>query len=116
MKREVDTKFFTFNQNNSGGYFVTDDKAGICETVIIEAMDNDDAFNKLEKIGENVSGFDSSCSCCGERWSRPWTDDADPEPMVYGEPIEKVTAGMFRKRAFVHYFDGSIKEFVFVKE
>ncbi len=30
MKREIETKFYTFDQNNSGGYFVEDDEAGVC--------------------------------------------------------------------------------------
>lgn len=29
--------FYHFAQNNSGGYFVNDNKAGVCEHIIIEA-------------------------------------------------------------------------------
>ena len=30
MKREIKTNFYTFNQNNSGGYFVENYKYGVC--------------------------------------------------------------------------------------
>ena len=48
--------FYTFDQNNSGGYFVTDDKHGVSEYVIIEADDSEAAISKLESIGSNVDG------------------------------------------------------------
>ena len=118
MERTVNTKFYTFNQNNSGGYFVTDDTNGVCETVIIEALSPNDAWYKLQKIGEKVGSkmFDY-CPCCGERWS-DYMDESDGKehPEIYGVNVEKAEVGLFRNKAFVHYFDGSIKEFALIKK
>ena len=110
MRREIETKFFTFHQNNSGGYYITDDEHGICETVIIEAVSADEAWNKLNKIGENVSGMHDYCACCGERWYECWNDDTET-PEVFGEKVEEVKAMTFKNKTFVHYFDGTIKLF-----
>lgn len=112
MERVIKTKFWEFNQNNSKGYFVEDDENGVCEHVIIEAQTPDEAWSRLEKIGDKVDGFWDCCSCCGERWSK-WfdKDDGKEVPMHCDIPLEEVEKNMFR--AFVHYYDGSIKEFKF---
>lgn len=106
----MDAKFYTFYQNNSGGYFIKNDEYGICETIIIQYYSMDDAREKLNNIGKNVPGFDSYCSCCGERW-----DDCDitpyDTPCIFGIPIDDAEEGWCRKRVFVHYLDGSLKEF-----
>lgn len=108
------TKFFTFDQNNSGGYFVENDEYGVCEYVIIESDTAENACSKLELIGQNVSGFDAYCPCCGERWCS-WMDESDGknQPEIYGESVDTVEKGIFRKRCFVHYMDGTFKEFKF---
>lgn len=108
------TKFYTFDQNNSGGCFVTDLKAGVCETIIIEAQNSKKAFKKLEEIGEKVPGMFDYCECCGERWS-DWVSEKDgkKEPMIYGEPLDLVKKGIFRNKCFVHYIDGKVKQFKF---
>jgi hypothetical protein len=109
------SKFYTFSQNNSGGYFVVDDKAGVAEYLIVEANNAKDANEIFSEIGEKVSGFWDFCECCGCRWDSAWEDydEGTPEPMIYGVPIAEVEQGMFRHRAFVHYLDGTIKEYVF---
>lgn len=114
MERVIKTKFWEFIQNNSGGYFVEDDENGVCESVIIEAQTSDEAWNRLEKVGDKVGGFWNYCGCCGERWSN-WLDEDDGKdvPMHYDTPLEEAEKSMFRDRAFVHYYDGSIKEFKF---
>ena len=105
-------RFFTFSQNNSGGYFVEDNEHGVCEYVIIEADNAEDAWNRLVEIGDKVDGFWVYCSCCGERWYPPY-DNGDEEPMIHGEPLSSVEAWIFRTGAFVHYADGSFKRFSF---
>ena len=106
------TKFYTFNQNNSGGYFVYNDEFGVCEYVIIESEGTSDAWDKLVAIGNNVLDMFDFCGCCGERWSNYITDDGGKDsPMIWGEPLEIVESGIFRSRAFVHYIDGTFKEF-----
>lgn len=117
MQRTIETKFYTFSQNNSGGYFIEDDINGICEEVIVEAKNANEAWDRLQKIGDKVSGFYNYCECCGERWSS-YMDESDgkPVPCIYDTPVEKVTNGAFRNRCFVHYYDDTIKEFVFKKQ
>lgn len=112
MKREIETKFYNFDQNNSGGYFVKSEEHGVCEMVIVEAQNYKEAYARLESIGEHVDGFNNYCSCCGERWSN-WGDDEDgtEHPMIYDERIEVAKKGMFRETAFVHYYDKTFKKF-----
>ena len=64
MERIIQTKFYEFSQNNSGGYFDVDEN--VCHRVIIEAMDEKHAVALFEPMIENQSG---SCPCCGDRWS-----------------------------------------------
>ena len=108
------TKFWNFSQNNSGGYFVEDKENGVNEEVIVEAKNAKEAWERLEKIGSKVDGFFDYCGCCGERWS-DWLDDSDgtSEPMHYDTPLDKVEKSMFRGGCFVHYYDGTIKEFTY---
>ena len=47
MEHTVNTKFYTFSQNNSGGAFVKSDKEGISECVIIEALEVCVLFRKI---------------------------------------------------------------------
>ncbi len=107
-------KFWTFEQNNSGGYFVVDDKNGVCECVVVEAQTPDEAWNRLKEIGDKVDGFWRSCNCCGERWSS-WLDEEDGKdvPMLYNVPLDEAEKCMFQDSAFVHYLDGTVKEFKF---
>lgn len=112
MERTIKTQFFTFNQNNSGGYFVRDKDNGVGEYVIIEATSAEEAKNRLNKIGEKVSGFDEYCSCCGQRWS-DYMDDSDgtETPKVWSNSVEDLKKGSFMEGAYVHYFDGTFKYF-----
>lgn len=70
MKRQVDTKFFMFNQNNSGGSFDVDEN--VCHRVVIEAIDGAHARSIFEPMIECQSG---SCPCCGDRWYPEHTDE-----------------------------------------
>jgi hypothetical protein len=60
----METKFYEFSQNNSGGHFDVDEN--VCHRVVIEATSADHAKRIFEPMIENQSG---SCPCCGERWS-----------------------------------------------
>lgn len=84
MKKD---KFFTFNQNNSGGSFT-----GPACYVIIEARDPDDANRLAERAGLYFNGCDAGidCSCCGDRWWPIYhTDKGDDKPSIYGDPVAK---------------------------
>ena len=49
--------FYTFWQNNSGGYFIENDEFGICEVIIIEANTKQDAINYFRTFEEKESNF-----------------------------------------------------------
>ena len=59
----METKFYEFSQNNSGGSFDVDEN--VCHRVIIEAKNENEAIEKFTPMTDNQSG---SCPCCGERW------------------------------------------------
>ncbi len=111
MKREINTKFFTFDQNNSGGSFVRDSQRGICEYVIIEAINSDDANSRAENIGLYFNGCedDRDCPCCGDRWYAN-SDKGEDVPSLYGKPIDEMEKSWYRNTVFVHYIDGTFKE------
>jgi len=79
MKREVETKFYKFRQNNSGGYY--DDDENVAAIVVIEALDEKHAMSIMEPLIENCS---PSCSCCGDRWSLYLSDEIEEEDMLKG--------------------------------
>lgn len=66
------TKFYEFNQNNSGGiYDVTED---VTSVVIIEAYTEQQAVEILEPMIEDQS---ASCRCCGERWNTSYVEEVN---------------------------------------
>jgi hypothetical protein len=105
--------FFDFHQNNSGGSFSYDDKAGIAETVIVEAASATEANEKAERVGLYFDG-DGDCRCCGNRWYELWSgDEGTAEPLVYGKKIAHAKVkGVKRKKkptVYIHYTDGRIE-------
>lgn len=107
--------FFYFSQNNSGGSFHFDEKAGITHHVIVEARDLDAAIDKAESIGLYFDGCDSGrdCPCCGDRWHKPWKEDGTKEPELYGMSIENFLKSDstyfwmdFEREICVHYENG----------
>jgi hypothetical protein len=108
-------KFFTFNQNNSGGEFDIDLESGISEYVIIEAATASEANDRAEEIGLYFDGCNNEmdCECCGDRWSRAWEDElGDDTPMIYGEDVFTVKKVFFGGIVFIHYLDGKIEKVV----
>lgn len=111
MKREVETKFFHFNQNNSGGYFIKNAEHGIDHHVVIEAVSAEDAWSRLSRFDEKIDGFFDFCQCCGMRWDECDEDEGSNVPCIYSTPIEKYSDDWFSEYAYVHYFDGTVKQF-----
>ena len=104
MERVINTKFFTFGQNNSGGYYIVNDD--VAAFLIIEAQNANEAISKMEDITEDYSQF---CSCCGQRWSS-WMDDSDgtEEPMVYEAKIKvEKLKGWMSTSTIIYYYDGT---------
>jgi hypothetical protein len=104
---EVDLKWFTFRQNNSGGSFAVDDQ--VAEVVCIQARNASEAIRKAEEVC-GPSGEDW-CGCCGERWSY-WISDEDGTdgPTLYGEPIHAASGWCVGDGVRLHHFDGSVTE------
>lgn len=101
--------FFLYDQNNSGGQFYYDHKAGISEEVWIEADSAKEADEKAKEIGLY---FDDDClvdcSCCGSRWSRNWYGDYDVEGEGYKSPMVVRYAWTTDVAGYVHYKDGRV--------
>ena len=115
MERTVNTKFYEFRQNNSGGSFSNSEKDGIAEYVVIEALNAEHANTIAEGIGLYFDGCDNGndCPCCGDRWYRVDESDGSDVPSIYGEPLENVKKSFFRDKCFVHYLDGKFKKVEF---
>jgi hypothetical protein len=76
--------FYTFTQNNSGGYFKGP------EYVIVEADSASEAnyiaLNHTDSpIYFNGCRTGNDCSCCGDRWSAVWEDCGTCTPEIYGD-------------------------------
>lgn len=124
------SRFFDYRQNNSGGSFIIDPKAGIGVNVIIEANDADHANTIAEGLGlywygSQSDGYDDDddayntrdCPCCGDRWypQDASYDKGDEVPSIYGEDV---SGGVFKTEwfdwgdSFIHYLDGRIETVV----
>lgn len=106
---EVDLKWYTMSQNNSGGYFIRNDE--VRDTVIIQATSPEDAQSRADRI---TCGNDSYCECCGERWYT-WFSSTDGKevPSLYGTPIDELDREAFRYDAVLYYFDGTKRFYKF---
>lgn len=109
-------KFFTFDQNNSGGRFIENHKAGITHRVIIQAFDHEEANRRAEEIGIYFDDdYFYDCRCCGQRWYRTWKGEATDVPEVYGQDV---SGGVYfpsayhtqwtEAEAYIHYLSGKI--------
>ena len=110
------TKFYTFRQNNSGGSFDHEPTDGIGLAVFVEANDLAHAIQRAERIGLYFNGCDTGrdCSCCGDRWSEPWTDAGTEQPTLYGQPWRPAIEGEEPKLewsipSYIHYIGGEFK-------
>ncbi len=76
--------WFTFRQNNSGGYYhgpqyvIVEAESSFSANTV--AQENDVYFNGINK------GID--CHCCGDRWDRVHQGDGTDEPMIYNVKID----------------------------
>ena len=107
MKKKL--KFFTFNQNNSGGSFVSNET--VDHFVIIQAENTRQANDKAEAVGIYFNGCDQDidCSCCGDRWYATYGEGTD-KAEVYGKPASKYKPS-FGGGVIVHYANGKTKRY-----
>lgn len=105
IQESIPKRYYLLRQNNSGGYFITDDALGIGENIIIEARNYQDVLNKIQEFGSKYSGFFKYCSCCGERW---YYDEADFEEAPF-----EIDLDVYHYESdiiYVHYLDGTINK------
>jgi len=76
----IQTKFFHYHQNNSGGSF-----SSPAINVVVEAISAKDADSRAENIGLYFDG-EGDCGCCGDRWSTQY-GKGEEVPSIYGEPL-----------------------------
>lgn len=105
----VGLKWWVFDQNNSGGYFIQNED--VDHYVAIQALNAKHAMQRAEDILENYS---ESCECCGSRWYY-WIDDSDGTtiPEIYGTPYTETKKSYYRENMIVHYIDGTKEKYVF---
>jgi hypothetical protein len=103
--------FFHFDQNNSGGSYDIDDN--VSPLVIIEAADDDAAYDKALEIGIYFGGVADGrdCECCGDRWysQDEGIETFDEEAILKDWRNKSVHRG--ETYAIVHFIDGSKKLF-----
>ncbi|MGA0164712.1 MAG: DUF7296 family protein [Bdellovibrionota bacterium] len=95
-------KWFLFDQNNSGGKLVVNDK--VCHRLFIEAKNESEAISIAEGLGVYFNGVDDGrdCPCCGDRWYRaeevefPLAFDSRKQ-IVFKNPVE------YAQHLAVHY-------------
>lgn len=115
IKLPSTTKFYTFNQNNSGGYF--DEKDGLAQHVIIEATSSLHANEIAMKIGIYFKGcsMDVDCDCCGDRWYPVDGFDGAEVPSIYGREVyskeirDSLTRFDESRFIVIHYLDGKVE-------
>jgi len=111
----MNTKFYHYSQNNSGGFFDEDETRGICNDVIIEAKNAQEANLIAHSIGIYFNGCENGCDCpcCGDRWSEVGEWQGEDYPHIFSTKLEDCTKGWSRYYCFVHYLNGQIKKVVF---
>jgi len=98
--------FFHFDQNNSGGFLVEDDRVH-CH-VVIEAAHADEANVRAKQVGIYFNGCytGEDCDCCGDRWYPAWQDQAKAVPSIYDTPVGEFKYKGYDRGAWVYYSDG----------
>jgi hypothetical protein len=108
--------FLTIEQNNSGGYYIEDDKYGIGCYIIIEADNIEEAKRRLADIADNYDesqnehSFYEYCNCCGDRWDIWYKDGTDlfEVPSIDEKPIKEC---YHYRNGYIHYKSGEIQYF-----
>lgn len=95
-------KWFTYNQNNSGGYFIDNDD--VSHLICVQAENAEAANTQAYQITEEYGEF---CECCGERWDISERDqDGADVPTQYDKPLTESEASHYRQTAVLHFATG----------
>ena len=105
----LETKFYIFRQNNSGGYWDEDKRCGIDQLVVIERDSKEKAILKFQSLLEEYGyNSDDDCPCCGSRWYENDVSDtynSKDEILEYLETWEYDT--------YIHYISGEKEHVTF---
>ena len=104
-------KFYTFRQNNSGGYFYENKE--VAKYLIIQTPSVDEANRKMKYITRNWSDY---CECCGTRWDELGYSDGTNEPTIYGESIYGELDKWSQGSTIVYFEDGAIERLRYPEE
>ncbi len=91
--------YYSFDQNNSGGYCLFNEKDGISDCIVVEAFNEDQANMLFDEIVKEYSNY---CPCCGERWYGVGAESSD---------INGLELDLYTRPVFIHYLDGTIKTY-----
>ena len=100
-------QFFTYRQNNSGGWLDVRVEDGVGSMVCIEATDAEAANRRAEELGITFD-MSNSCDCCGERWREAYDEDGMPFPSKYDELIWG--SDHRPEPSFIHYSNGVVEK------
>lgn len=94
--------FVTFNQNNSGGYFIQNED--VDAYVIIEG---DSLGEILYKADDVFRDYRECYAYYGERWDDDFKDESDlkKEPMIYDEKLEDFKDDLWCDYVIVYFKD-----------
>jgi hypothetical protein len=97
-------RFYSFDQNNSGGSYDVDEEQGIDCHVFIQAFDAEHANSRACDIGIYFNGVEENkdCECCGDRW----------HPCSESDGYTNPNDGYISSDYTVHHLDGSIVQFL----
>lgn len=98
-------KYYTYIQNNSGGYYVG--------PVVVVVRANT-AAEANQKAMEHELYFDGNgdCPCCGRRWDNALEDDGCEEPYIYDCKI-KVPDLEAKYDSFIEHVDHDGDAYIF---
>lgn len=110
LEEKEGLKWWCFNQNNSGGYFIKN--KDVLEVVFIQATTEDEVRGLAEDI---FCGYEEYCECCGERWSTGYIGAGEDTPMIYGEKLIDVEKTFYREYAVLYSHNGDRAYYEFGK-
>lgn len=107
----LELKWWYFDQNISGGYFIHDEN--VSDGVFIQASRPDVAQYLFNEIIESKYEYSTYCECCGERWDDYNSAEGTDTPEIYGKSIEDLEKNtrFFHEYFVLHYYDGTKKYF-----
>lgn len=100
-------RWWHLSQNNSGGYFITNDV--VSEDVFVQAETAAEAQERALAIIEDYCEY---CECCGQRWYVDFAEDeGTASPEIWEESIYTISPGVFRSECRLHFWDGTVESY-----